>query len=144
ALEAYAHACAHYPIDGNKVTVRGFSMGGAATWHLATHLAGNWAAANPGAGFVDVRNYQGLAKKGIKTPWYEEKLWHWYDSLDYALNLTNTCLIAYSGEIDGQKAAADLMENALAGEGVKMTHIIGPKTGHAYEPAVKKEVAKLV
>ncbi|MEI6232295.1 MAG: prolyl oligopeptidase family serine peptidase [Planctomycetota bacterium] len=143
-LESLDHVKAHYPVDEKRVCVRGFSMGGAATWHIASHYAGRWAAANPGAGFVDVKNYQGLDKKGVKTPWYEEKLWHWYDSLDYAINLTNTTLVAYSGEIDTQKAAADLMEKTLKDQGVKMTHIVGPQTGHKYEPKAKIEVAKLV
>src|SRR5204863_6507529 len=94
-FEAYGHAQTHYPVDGNKVSVRGFSMGGAATWHLGAHYAGLWAAVNPGAGFVDVRNYQKIDLKTTKIPWYEQKLWHFYDSLDYAINLTNTRLVAY-------------------------------------------------
>jgi hypothetical protein len=36
------------------------------------------------------------------------------------------------------------MEAALLREGGKMTHIIGPKTGHAYEPSARKTVALLV
>ncbi len=143
-LESLDHVRAHYPIDNDRISVRGFSMGGAATWHLATHYADRWAAANPGAGFTDVRTYQGLDKKGIKTPWYEEKLWHLYDAVDYAINLTNTTLVAYSGAIDAQKAAADLMEKTLAAQDIKMTHIIGPDTGHKYEPKAKTEVAKLM
>ncbi|HLX62524.1 MAG TPA: prolyl oligopeptidase family serine peptidase [Planctomycetota bacterium] len=144
ALESMNHVCAHYSIDSHKISVRGFSMGGAATWHLGAHLAGQWAAVNPGAGFTDVRTYQHLDGKLNTIPWYEQKLWHLYDAVDYAINLTNTTLVAYSGEIDSQKAAADLMEKTLAAEHIKMTHIIGPKTGHAYEPNAKKEVAKLV
>lgn len=143
-LESLDHVRAHYPVDNDRISVRGFSMGGAATWHLATHYAGRWAAANPGAGFTDVRTYQGLDKKGVHTPWYEEKLWHLYDAVDYAINLTNTTLVAYSGAIDAQKAAADLMEKTLAAQDIKMTHIIGPDTGHKYEPKAKIEVAKLM
>ena len=37
ALEAVKKA---YPIDENRILVRGFSMGGAATWHIAAHHAG--------------------------------------------------------------------------------------------------------
>jgi hypothetical protein len=36
------------------------------------------------------------------------------------------------------------METALAAEGMKMTHIIGPKTGHKYEPKAQEQVAKLM
>lgn len=43
-FEALEHVQDHYPIHPNRVTVRGFSMGGAATWHMATHHAGRWSA----------------------------------------------------------------------------------------------------
>jgi dienelactone hydrolase len=143
-FEGLAHAMKHYPIDAKRVSMRGFSMGGAGTWHLGVHHADQWAAVNPGAGFVDVLNYQKLADKLDTIPWYEQKLWAMYDPLAAPINLVNTSLIAYSGEDDAQKAAADLMEAALAKEGVKMTHLIGPKTGHKYEPETKKKVAALV
>ncbi len=143
-FEGLAHAMKHYPIDAKRVSMRGFSMGGAGTWHLGVHHADQWAAVNPGAGFVDVLNYQKLADKLDTIPWYEQKLWAMYDPLAAPINLVNTSLIAYSGEDDGQKAAADLMEAALAKEGIKMTHLIGPKTGHKYEPETKKKVAALV
>ncbi len=144
SFEALAHAQKHYPIDPDRICIRGFSMGGAGSWHVGAHYAGLWAAVNPGAGFVDVKNYQKLGDKLSTIPWYEQKLWHVYDSLDYVINLENTTLVAYSGELDTQKAAADLMEKALAADGVKMTHIIGPNTEHKYEPEAKKVVASLV
>ena len=43
AFEALENVRKHYPIDENRISVRGFSMGGAATWHLAAHHAGLWA-----------------------------------------------------------------------------------------------------
>ena len=143
-FESLAHVKKHYPVDDNKIAVRGFSMGGAATWHLAAHHAGLWAAANPGAGFTDVWVYQKIAEKEPKPAWYEQKLWRLYDATNYAANFFNTTLVAYSGEDDPQKQAADLMDQALAAEGMKMTHIIGPKTGHRYETNARVEVARLV
>ncbi|HEY1174119.1 MAG TPA: prolyl oligopeptidase family serine peptidase [Verrucomicrobiae bacterium] len=144
-FEGLAHAMKHYPIDAKRVSMRGFSMGGAGTWHLGVHHADQWAAINPGAGFVDVKNYQKLEGEKLNAvPWYEQKLWAMYDPLAAPINLNNSTLVAYSGEEDGQKAAADLMEAALAKEGTKMTHLIGPKTGHKYEPETKKKVAALV
>lgn len=145
--EGLDHAAKHYPIDRNKLAMRGFSMGGAGAWHLGAHHPDKFASVNPGAGFVDVKNYQKLAEKpgGLAAiPWYEQKLWNLYDPLACPINLVNTTLVAYSGEDDAQKAAADLMEAALLKDGVKMTHIIGPKTGHSYEANAKKSVAKLV
>jgi len=142
--EGLENVTKHYPIDRNRLAMRGFSMGGAGAWHLGAHHPDQFAAVNPGAGFVDVKNYQKLSDKLDTVPWWEQKLWNLYDPLACPINFVNTTLVAYSGEIDAQKAAADLMEAALLKEGVKMTHIIGPKTGHAYEPEAKKVVARLV
>ncbi len=142
--EGLDHAAKHYPIDRNKLAMRGFSMGGAGAWHLGAHHPDKFASVNPGAGFVDVKNYQKLGDKLATIPWWEQKLWSFYDPLACPINLVNSTLVAYSGEEDAQKAAADLMEAALLKDGVKMTHIIGPKTGHSYEANAKKTVAKLV
>src|SRR5207249_1989702 len=51
---------------------------------------------------------------------------------------------AYSGEVDRQKQAADMMARALAAEGIELTHIIGPKTAHAYERSAKAEVSRRI
>ncbi len=142
--EGLEHAAKHYPIDRSKLAMRGFSMGGAGAWHLGAHHPDLFASVNPGAGFVDVKTYQKLGDKLDTIPWWEQKLWNLYDPLACPINLLNSTLVAYSGEDDAQKAAADLMEAALRKEGVKMTHIIGPKTGHSYEKEAKNVVAKLV
>ena len=47
-FEALNSVSEHYPVDMDRVAVRGFSMGGAACWHFAVHYAGDWVAANPG------------------------------------------------------------------------------------------------
>jgi predicted peptidase len=51
ALEALDSVKRRYRIDEDRITVRGFSMGGASAWQMAAHYPGMWAAANPGAGF---------------------------------------------------------------------------------------------
>ena len=143
-FEAMDSVKSFYPIDEDRICMRGFSMGGAAAWHFGAHYADQWAVVNPGAGFVDVKIYQRLTDKLDTIPWYEKKMWNLYDPLAVAVNLTNTTVVAYSGEEDKQKQAADLMEAALAKVGHKITHIIGPKTGHKYEPKAKEKVGKLV
>jgi len=144
-LEAMAHAHRHYPIDKNRHIVRGFSMGGAACWQFAVHYPGLWAAAAPGAGFSETADFlKVFQKETVKPAWYEEKLWHLYDCTDYAVNLFNCPTVAYSGEIDSQKQAADKMAEALKAEGLTLLHLIGPKTGHSYHPLVKKEINERV
>jgi predicted peptidase len=110
-FEALDNAETHYNIDRNKLVIRGFSMGGGSTWQFATHFASMWAAANPGAGFGDTREFMKLGSTPEKPlpPAWEQTLWKWYDSKDYVSNLADTTTVAYSGEKDGQKEAADLM-----------------------------------
>jgi hypothetical protein len=144
-FECLEHVRKHYPIDDNRIAVRGFSMGGAACWQFATHFAGRWAAAAPGAGFSETADFLKVFQNEPQKPtWYEEKLWHWYDATDYAVNLFNCPTVAYSGEDDKQKQAADIMEKALAAEKLRLVHIIGPKTAHKYEPAAREEVNRRI
>jgi len=142
ALGAVKH---QYRIDENRILVRGFSMGGASAWQFGTHYAGLWAAVAPGAGFSESAQYLRLDLKGENAPpWWEQKLFHLYDATDYAVNLSNTTVVAYNGENDGQKQAADMMERAMAEEGMRLLRIVGPKTGHSYHPASKIEIDRIL
>lgn len=130
-----------YAIDPLRTSVAGFSMGGASVWHLATHHSGLWSSASPGAGFAETAIYtKALAPGKEPPPWWEQELWHWYNATDVAGNLFNCPTIAYSGEIDPQKQSADLMEAAMAKEGLKLERFIGPQTAHKYEPATKEKL----
>lgn len=144
-FEALAHVRQDYPIDERRLVVRGFSMGGAACWQFATHHAGLWAAAAPGAGFSETADFLKVFQKEKlqPAPW-EQKLWHWYDSTDYALNLYQVPTVAYSGTDDSQKQAADQMARAMKTNGLELTHILGPRTGHRYEPAAKAEINRRI
>jgi pimeloyl-ACP methyl ester carboxylesterase len=124
-----------YPIDRSRIALRGFSMGGAGAWHLATHFADRWACAAPGAGFAETAQYMRLNSATIPT--YERKLWQWYDATDYAANLFHCPVVAYSGELDKQRQAAEVMSRAMAQEGLPLIHLIGPNTEHKYEPQTK-------
>jgi hypothetical protein len=144
-FEAVEHARKHYPIDTNRISVRGFSMGGAACWNFAVHYPGLWASAAPGAGFSEtpefLRVFQG---ETLKLNDWQKKLLHWYDCTDWAGNLFNLPTVAYSGEIDKQKQAADIMGEAMLRDGLRLTHIIGPKTGHSYHPDSKIEINRRI
>ena len=144
-FEALESVKRQYAIDENRIVIRGFSMGGAAAWHFAAHYAGEWAAAAPGAGFSETPQFlRVFQKETVQPSWWEKKLWHLYDADDYAVNLSNCPTVAYSGEIDIQKQAADVMAEAMAREGMRLTHIIGPNTGHRYHPDSKVEINRLI
>src|SRR6185369_4256433 len=40
--------------------------------------------------------------------------------------------------------AADMMERAMAEEGMQLTRIVGPKTGHSYHPDSKVEIDRIL
>lgn len=144
-FEALESVKKQYAIDEDRIVVRGFSMGGAACWQFAVHYADQWAAAAPGAGFSETPDFlKVFQNETLKPTDWEQTLWHMYDCTDYAANLFNLRTVAYSGADDKQKQAADIMEKALKAEGLELTHIIGPKTGHKYEPEAKKKVNELV
>jgi pimeloyl-ACP methyl ester carboxylesterase len=141
-LEALDHVQRIYRIDARRVGLRGFSMGGAGCWHLAVHYPGRWTAAAPGAGFAETAEYTRILSKEPQPPWYEQRLWHLYDATDYAANLLDLPLIAYNGELDKQKQAADVMAKAMRAEGLVLQRLVGPNTAHRYEPETKKKLAR--
>jgi hypothetical protein len=144
-FEAIEHARKHYPIDMNRIVVRGFSMGGAACWNFAVHYSGLWAAAQPGAGFSETPDFlRVFQKEEIKPNAWEKKLLHLYDCTDWAVNLCQCPTVAYSGEIDKQKQAADIMGKAMLKEGLHLVHVIGPKTAHATHPDSKLEINRRI
>jgi predicted peptidase len=127
----------HPHIDIKRVVIRGFSMGGAGTWHIGLHRPTLWAVMGPGAGFTTTHGYiKGLPEK---LPAYQEACLHIYDAVDYAENAANIPVVAYSGEKDAQKAAADNIEAILKAKQIPMTHLIGPGLEHQFPPEWQKK-----
>jgi predicted esterase len=142
-LEASLAVRMRYEIDGDRIALMGFSMGGAGAWHLGAHHLDEYAVLCPGAGFVETARYQNLTPDKY-PPSYEQTLWGMYDVPYYVRNLFNRTVIAYSGERDKQIQAARVMEEAYAMEGRQLTHLIGPGVGHEYEPKTLQEILRRV
>jgi len=138
--EAITSVTKAYNIDPNRIVMAGFSMGGASAWSYTVHFADVWAASAPGAGFTETEVFLRGALARQPQNDVQRTLWHMYDSTDYAINTFNVPVVAYSGEIDPQKQAADAMAAAMAAEGLTLEHIIGPKTAHAYEPGARQQL----
>jgi dienelactone hydrolase len=148
AFECVEAARKNYAVDENRITLRGFSMGGSGTWHLGLQHPDHWAAIEPGAGFNDTQHYGHMPN----LPPQELKALHIYDSKDYALNCFQLPTAAYTGEIDGQLPNLANIREELAKSGitfqpagldwvtkdVPMMMIVGPKTPHAWEPESRK------
>ena len=127
-FEAIQHGAG--PFNPNRLVLRGFSMGGAGTWHIGLHHPDRFCVLGPGAGFTTTRGYVGNLPKQL--PDYVEKCLHIYDAVDYSENAFNVPVVAYSGEKDPQKKAASNIENALSDfkEPLRFMHLIAPGLEH--------------
>jgi dienelactone hydrolase len=149
-FESLASVQQRYNIDPNRIVLRGFSMGGASSWHLGLHHPGRWAAIEAGAGYTETRRYG----RRDNLPPYQDAMLHYYDAVDYALNAFNTPTVGYGGEIDAQLQASVNIREQLATEGFRFQQdgpyrfvtndlralfLVGPKTGHAWNPDSKAQ-----
>ena len=149
-FEALASVQQRYNIDPKRIVLRGFSMGGASTWHLGLHHPGRWAAIEAGAGYTETRRYG----RRDNLPPYQEAMLHYYDAVDYSLNAFNTPTVGYGGEVDPQLQASVNIREQLTAEGLRFEadgrfrwitkdlralFLVGPNTGHAWHPDSKAE-----
>ena len=138
-LEAIEAVKRFYKIDDKRIMLGGFSMGGAGAWHIGAHYADHSCALHAGAGFVDVKRFLNLTPDEL-PPGYTQTLWGQYNVPCCVRNLFNIPVLAYSGEVDKQKLAADIMAEAYQAEGRKLQQLVGPGMGHKYHPDVLKEI----
>ncbi len=148
-FEALEAAQKHYRVDDRRIVMRGFSMGGAGVWHLAVHYPDRWVAATPGAGFSETPQFlHWFQNEKLAPAAHEQTLWKCYNCDEWVRNLMNCPTIAYSGEIDTQKQAADVMAAAARRQGMELTHIIGPQTKHKIHPdsliEIERRLASIV
>ncbi len=129
-FEAVADVLRRYRIDERRITLWGFSMGGAGAWHLGLHHPSRWSSVGAGAGFVDFYKYQKVAQP---LPDYQDKPLRIYDATGYALNLANVPFITYGGEVDPQLAASLSMQAAAKEAGTPLQLLIGQGMGHKFD-----------
>ncbi len=124
-------------IDPSRFVLRGFSMGGAGAWHIGLHRPDNFCAIGPGAGFTKTIGYASTLP--AKLPAYQEACLRIYDAVDYAENVFNVPVVAYSGEKDPQIDAARNIEKELKRLGLSMTHLVAPGLKHDFPAAWQKK-----
>jgi len=135
-LEAIADARRRFRVDHRRVTLWGFSMGGAGSWHLGLHHPSKWSSVGPGAGFVDFYKYQ---KQTEQLPIHQHKTLKIYDAIDYAQNAANVPICTYGGEFDAQLVASTEVVEKAKKLGVEIKMLIGPGVGHKFHPDSFKE-----
>jgi dienelactone hydrolase len=135
-FEALADVKRRYRIDDRRIVLRGFSMGGAGSWHLGLHHPSRWCSVGPGAGFVDFYKYQNVA---TPLPFYQNLALSIYNPVDYTLNAFNVPICTYGGEKDEQLVASTEMVERAEKLGLTIKLLVGPDTGHDFHPESKKE-----
>lgn len=126
--------------DPKRSVLRGFSMGGAGTWHLGLHFAEQWCVISPGAGFTTTHGY--LKDLPAKLEPYQEACLRIYDAVDYAPNAFNVPIVAYGGEKDPQLQAARNIEEQLKKLDLSMKLMVAPGLGHRFPPEWQKKMAE--
>lgn len=130
-FEAIDDVKRRFRIDYGRITLWGFSMGGAGAWHLGLHHPTQWSSVGPGAGFVDFYKYQNQSEK---RPAWQHSTLGIYDSLDYAMNAFNVPICTYGGEKDKQLQASTRMVEAAKKLDIDIKLVIGKGAGHKFTP----------
>jgi len=149
-FEAIAFAKKAYKVDAERMTVRGFSMGGAGVWHTSLHFPDLWAAVEVGAG-----DNTSLRIPVLNTlPDYQQAMCKIFDNMyEWAINAYDIPFASYVGENDRSLVKHNSAKEQLIREGIQfegdpfslkatnapsMIFLIAPKTGHDMHPDSRK------
>jgi dienelactone hydrolase len=134
-------------LDNKRSVLRGFSMGGAGTWHLGLHFPDQWCVISPGAGFTTTHGY--LKDLPAELPPHQETCLRIYDAVDYAENAFNVPIVSYGGDKDPQLQASRNIEERLRShaeggneKGFSMKLLVAPGLGHQFPPEWQKKMAE--
>ena len=147
-FEAIEDVCKRFNIDRSQIVLRGMSMGASGTWHLGLKHPHRFIALGPYCGYVDTHRFSetplpNFVKVG-PLPEHQELGLHMLDSVDYAANAGIIPAVACMGEKDVFFQAHVLMGDAMRREGLTMTNLISPDTGHVIDPTTHAEQMKLI
>src|SRR5262249_13207890 len=96
-FEGIAAVKKRFPIDAQRIMIRGFSQGGEGAWHIALHHPDRFAAAEIGAGTWSRRSQT----PGLE-PYQLAVLKVWENMEEWALNAYNLPLAGHDGDADTQ------------------------------------------
>ncbi len=142
-FEAIDDVCRRFNIDRNRIVLRGMSMGASGTWHLGLKHPDRFAALGPYCGYVDTHRFSETPLPNFvriaELPEHQELGLHMLDSIDYAANAGVVPVVACMGENDIFFQAHVLMRDAMQREGLTLTNLISPGTGHVIDPQTHAE-----
>jgi hypothetical protein len=149
-FEAIAFAKKAYKVDADRMTLRGFSMGGAGVWHASLHFPDLWAAVEVGAGDNTSHRIPILNT----LPDYQQAMCKIFDNMyEWAINAYDIPFASYVGENDRSLVKHNSAREELTKAGVhfegdtyslkatnapSMIFLVAPKTGHDMHPDSRK------
>jgi hypothetical protein len=139
-----------YKVDSERMTLRGFSMGGAGVWHTSLHHPDLWAAVEVGAG--DNTSHR-MPIFNTLSP-VQQSMCRLFDNMyEWALNAYNIPFVSYVGENDRShpkhnSAREQLVRDGIQFEGERLSlkatnapsilYLIAANTGHDMHPESRK------
>jgi hypothetical protein len=149
-FEAMAFAKRAYKVDPERMTLRGFSMGGAGVWHTALHFPDLWAAVEVGAG--DNTSHRIPVLDSLSP--VQQSMCRIFDNMyEWALNAYDIPFVSYVGENDRNVVKHNSARDQLIREGIRfegepfhlkaanapsMMFLIAAGTGHDMHPESRK------
>ncbi len=149
-FEAITFAKKAYKVDAERMTLRGFSMGGAGAWHVSLHFPDLWAAVEVGAG-----DNTSLRIPVLNTlPDYQQAMCKIFDNMyEWAINAYDIPFASYVGENDRSLVKHNSARDEMTKAGIHFTgdtyslkatdapsiiFLVAPKTGHDMTPDGRK------
>src|SRR6266581_3532139 len=114
-FEAMEFAKKAYKVDAERMTLRGFSMGGAGVWHTALHFPDLWTAVEVGAG----DNTSHRIPIFDTLPAYQQPMCKIFDNMyEWALNAYDIPFASYVGENDRSLVKHNNAREQLVRDGI--------------------------
>ncbi len=146
-FEAVDFLCRQFSIDEERISVMGGSMGGAATWYLASHYPDFFSAAAPFCGYCDYRHWPKPGGTVMRTQEWEHSSWQSRGAVFRAGNLSNTALWIVHGEWDDSIGGGVPVQHSrnmvglLTELGIEHRYTEVPECGHGcMQPEIMEEI----
>lgn len=135
-LEAIRDVINKWPVDPQRITITGGSMGGAATWYLTSHNPDLFAAGAPFCGYCDYRLWEKPGGLTFHMNEWEEPSWQARSGVLLIENFIHTPMWITHGEWDRSVGGGVPVEQSremarlLREAGFTYSYHEVPKTGH--------------
>jgi len=137
-LEAIEDCLAKYPIDRDRISIHGHSMGGAAVYYLVSRYPDMFSCAVPTAGYADYRLWEKPGGSTFYMPEWEEPSWQARSAAFLPENFEHTPMWIMHGEWDRAIHGNVPVEHSrrmyrlLSDMGLDVKYTEVPEQGHGF------------